>query len=165
MYEANATVIGTVVTHPVKRDLTNGDQVVTFRMASNSRRLDHTTGEWVDNGTLYLTVSCWRRLVAGVDASLRRGDPIIAHGQLRSHEYRSKDGVERRDLEMRAVAVGPDLSRCAAQVTRWSDSASRNTSEHQSAESRASAGDGLGENVAAVSSVPSRSSEPEPVDA
>ncbi|QIS02363.1 single-stranded DNA-binding protein [Nocardia brasiliensis] len=120
MYEANATVIGTIVNHPVRRDLSNGEQVLTFRMASNSRRLDHTTGEWVDNGTLFLTVSCWRRLVAGVEASLRRGDPVLAYGQLRSREYRGKDGMARRDLEMRATAVGPDLARCTAQVTRWS---------------------------------------------
>ncbi|BDT94802.1 single-stranded DNA-binding protein [Nocardia sputorum] len=165
MYEANATVIGTIATHPVKRDLTNGEQVVTFRLASNSRRLDHTSGQWVDNGTLYLTVSCWRRLVAGVDASLRRGDPIIAYGQLRSHEYRSKDGVERRDLEMRATAVGPDLSRCTAQLTRWSDLPSRNTSEASSAEGRVPVGDAPGENVATAGSAPARGSAPEPVDA
>ncbi|WP_174372003.1 single-stranded DNA-binding protein [Nocardia pneumoniae] len=163
MYEANATVIGTIATHPIKRDLTNGEQVVTFRLASNSRRLDHTSGQWVDNGTLYLTVSCWRRLVAGVDASLRRGDPIIAYGQLRSHEYRSKDGVERRDLEMRATAVGPDLSRCAAHVTRWSDLAPRNTSAGSSAESHEPVGDAPGEDVAAASSTPPRGSAPEPV--
>ncbi|MGK8553156.1 single-stranded DNA-binding protein [Nocardia gipuzkoensis] len=163
MYEANATVIGTIATHPIKRDLTNGEQVVTFRLASNSRRLDHSSGQWVDNGTLYLTVSCWRRLVAGVEASLRRGDPIIAYGQLRSHEYRSKDGVERRDLEMRATAVGPDLSRCAAQVTRWSDPAARNTSAGSSADNREPVGDALGEDVAAVSSTPPRGSAPEPV--
>ncbi|MGW4325798.1 single-stranded DNA-binding protein [Nocardia sp. NPDC004573] len=165
MYEANATVIGTIATHPVKRDLTNGEQVVTFRLASNSRRLDHTSGQWVDNGTLYLTVSCWRRLVAGVDASLRRGDPIIAHGQLRSHEYRSKDGVERRDLEMRATAVGPDLSRCTAQVTRWSDLPSRNTSEASSAEGRVPVGAALGENIVTAGSAPARDSTPEPADA
>lgn len=123
MYEAHATVIGTVVTHPVRRDLTNGEQVVTFRMASNSRRFDAAAGEWVDNGTLYLTVSCWRRLVTGVDRSLHRGDPVIAYGQLRSHEYRGKDGAERRDLEMRAVAVGPDLGRCSASIVRRSDAA------------------------------------------
>ncbi|WP_036561604.1 single-stranded DNA-binding protein [Nocardia brasiliensis] len=120
MYEANTTVIGTIVNNPVKRDLPNGEQVLTFRMASNSRRLDHATGEWVDNGALFLTVSCWRRLVSGVDVSLHRGDPVLAHGQLRSREYRGRDGVERRDLEMRASAVGPDLARCTAQVTRWS---------------------------------------------
>ncbi|WP_280493206.1 single-stranded DNA-binding protein [Nocardia asiatica] len=165
MYEANATVIGTIATHPVKRDLTNGDQVVTFRLASNSRRLDHASGQWVDNGTLYLTVSCWRRLVAGVDASLRRGDPIIAYGQLRSHEYRSKDGVERRDLEMRASVVGPDLSRCAAQLTRLSDLPSRNTSGTVSAESRVPGADAPGENGAVTGSAPPRGSAPEPVDA
>lgn len=88
MYEAQATVIGTVVTHPVRRDLANGEQVVTFRMASNARRFDAAAGEWVDNGT-----------------------------------YRGKDGTERRDLEMRAVAVGPDLGRCSASVVRRSDAA------------------------------------------
>ncbi|MGQ4596465.1 hypothetical protein [Nocardia sp. R6R-6] len=112
--------------------------------------------------TLYLTVSCWRRLVAGVDASLRRGDPIIAYGQLRSHEYRSKDGVERRDLEMRATAVGPDLSRCAAHVTRWSEMATRNTSPGPGAEDRVPVADGPGEDVAAVGSAPPRGSAPEP---
>lgn len=121
MYEAHATVVGTVVTHPVRRDLANGEQMVTFRMASNARRLDPAAGEWVDNGTLYLSVTCWRRLVAGVDRSLHRGDPVIAYGQLRSHEYRGKDGAERRDLEMRAVAVGPDLARCSATVLRRSE--------------------------------------------
>lgn len=139
MFEANTTVIGTVVTHPVRRDLANGEQVVSFRMASNARRFDPSAGEWVDNGNLYLTVSCWRRLVTGVDRSLHRGDPVIAYGQLRSHEYRGKDGGERRDLEMRAVAVGPDLGRCSASVLRRSEGARatlrpvRNISEHRDA--------------------------------
>lgn len=118
MYETVATVVGTVVTEPVKRDLVGGEQVVNFRMASNARRLDHSSGKWVANGTLFLTVSCWRKLVDGVHISIRRGDPIIVQGQMRTNEYRTRDGVERRDLEMRAAAVGPDLSRCTAQVYR-----------------------------------------------
>ena len=111
-------VIGTVVTHPVRRTLPGGEQVTTFRMASTARRFDRDRGGWVDSGSLFLTVSCWRRLVEGVDASLRRGDPIIAYGQLRTNEYRTKDGVHRHDLEMRAAAVGPDLGRCTAPVVR-----------------------------------------------
>lgn len=118
MYETVATVVGTVVTEPVKRDLVGGEQVVNFRMASNARRLDHSSGEWLANGTLFLKVSCWRKLVDGVHISIGRGDPIIVQGQLRTNEYRTRDGVERRDLEMRAAAVGPDLSRCTAQVYR-----------------------------------------------
>ncbi|MFR9751648.1 single-stranded DNA-binding protein [Nocardia sp. 004] len=163
MYEANATVIGTIATHPVKRDLANGEQVVTFRLASNSRRLDHTSGQWVDNGTLYLTISCWRRLVAGVDASLHRGDPVIAYGRLRSHEYRSKDGVERRDLEMRAITVGPDLSRCAAQVRRWSAAAPRNTAVGASAAGGVPGEDPTGAAGMATGSISGSGSAPEPV--
>ncbi|MFF0453054.1 single-stranded DNA-binding protein [Nocardia africana] len=118
MYEANTAVIGTVVTHPVRRSLPGGEQVISFRMASNARRFDRDSGGWVDSGTLFLTVTCWRRLVEGVDASIRRGDPIIAYGQLRTNEYRTRDGVQRHDLEMRAAALGPDLGRCAAPVMR-----------------------------------------------
>jgi single-strand DNA-binding protein len=136
MYEANTAVIGNVITHPVRRSLPSGEQVLTFRMASNSRRLDRDSGEWVDNGTLFLTVSCWRRLVEGVDASIQRGDPIIAYGQLRSSEYRTRDGVERHDLEMRATALGPDLGRCSAPVVRRG---ARNSAEAATVEQEAAA--------------------------
>ncbi|MGV8872376.1 MAG: single-stranded DNA-binding protein [Rhodococcus sp. (in: high G+C Gram-positive bacteria)] len=118
MYEAQCAVIGTVITNPVKRSTPTGDEVLSFRMASNARRQDRATGEWTDGGTLYLTVTCWRRLVRGVGASLMKGDPIIAYGQLRTNEYTNRDGVERADLEMRASAVGPDLSRCNVSIHR-----------------------------------------------
>ncbi|OZD04679.1 single-stranded DNA-binding protein [Rhodococcus sp. 06-235-1A] len=118
MYEAQCAVVGTVITNPVKRSTPTGDEVLSFRMASNARRQDRTTGEWTDGGTLYLTVTCWRRLVRGVGASLMKGDPIIAYGQLRTNEYTNRDGVERSDLEMRASAVGPDLSRCNVSIHR-----------------------------------------------
>lgn len=123
MYEAQCAVVGTVITNPVKRSTPTGDEVLSFRMASNARRQDRTTGEWTDGGTLYLTVTCWRRLVRGVAASLMKGDPIIAYGQLRTNEYTNRDGVERADLEMRASAVGPDLSRCIVSVHRTKEPA------------------------------------------
>ncbi|GAB2445910.1 single-stranded DNA-binding protein [Nocardia tengchongensis] len=119
MYEANTAVIGRVVTQPVVRGLQNGEQLLSFRLASTARRYDQAAGDWVDGGTLYLTVSCWRRgIIEGVEASLQRGDPVIAYGQLRSNEYTTRDGAERTDLEMRALAVGPDLGRCTAPVVR-----------------------------------------------
>lgn len=118
MYEAHAAIVGTVITNPMKRVTPNGEEVLSFRMASNSRRQDRVTGEWVDSGTLYLTVTCWRRLVTGVGASIVVGDPIIAYGQLRTNEYTSRDGAERADLEMRASAVGPDLARCIVKFER-----------------------------------------------
>ncbi|WP_305095295.1 single-stranded DNA-binding protein [Prescottella sp. R16] len=118
MYETHAAVVGTVITDPVKRETLTGEEVLSFRMASNIRRRDRESGEWVDGGTLYLTVSCWRRLVSGVAASLMKGDPIIAYGELRTNEYVTRDGEARSGLEMRAAAVGPDLSRCSVKLDR-----------------------------------------------
>ncbi|NLU83990.1 single-stranded DNA-binding protein [Rhodococcus sp. HNM0569] len=118
MYETYTTVVGTVVTNPVKRHTASGEEVLSFRMASTVRRRDFASEEWVDGGTLYLTVTCWRRLVKGVGASIMKGDPVLAHGDLRTNEYTAKDGTPRADLEMRAVAVGPDLGRCAATLDR-----------------------------------------------
>ena len=51
MYETHATVVGTVITNPVKRQTTNGEEVLSFRMASNTRRKDAVTGEWTDGAT------------------------------------------------------------------------------------------------------------------
>ncbi|WP_084531991.1 single-stranded DNA-binding protein [Nocardia miyunensis] len=146
MYEAYTALIGNVITHPVRRSLPNGQQLVTFRMASTARRLDRGSGDWVDNGTVYVTVNCWRRLVEGVGASLSVGDPILVYGQLRSSEYRTKEGHSRQDLELRASALGPDLGRCTATVLRrgnhrkpsepmFSDAASSSRADRPSPES------------------------------
>ncbi|WP_236077520.1 single-stranded DNA-binding protein [Rhodococcus sp. P1Y] len=118
MYEAQCAVVGTVITNPVKRVTASGDEVLSFRMASNARRQDRTSGEWTDGGTLFLTVTAWRRLVKGVGGSLMKGDPVIAYGQLRTNEYTTREGVERSALEMTASAIGPDLARCIVKVER-----------------------------------------------
>ena len=118
MYEAYLTVVGTVITNPIKRTTQSGDEVMSFRVASNSRRMDRGTGEWQDGDTLYASVSCWRRLVSGVGASLMKGDSVIVFGQAHTNEYTTKDGVGRADLEIRATAVGPDLARCSVKVDR-----------------------------------------------
>ncbi|MDJ0394457.1 single-stranded DNA-binding protein [Rhodococcus sp. G-MC3] len=118
MYEAQCAVVGTVITNPVKRVTSSGEEVLSFRMASNARRQDRATGEWTDGGTLFLTVTCWRRLVKGVGGSLMKGDAVLAYGQLRTNEYTTREGVERSGLEMTATAVGPDLARCIVKVER-----------------------------------------------
>ncbi|MDI9917601.1 single-stranded DNA-binding protein [Rhodococcus sp. IEGM 1379] len=135
MYETSVVVVGTVITNPVKRQTANGEEVLSFRMASNARRKDMTTGEWTDGATLYLTVTCWRRLVTGVGASIMKGDPVMAAGELRTNEYTTKEGIPRSDLEMRATAVGPDLARCIAKIERHSKPVSiEESEEHVAAE-------------------------------
>lgn len=118
MYETYSTVIGTVITNPQRRFTQGGEEVISFRVASTVRYKAPGAENWQDGSTLYLTVSCWRRLVTGVGAAIGKGSPVIVHGQLSSSQYTAKDGTARSDLEMRAIAVGPDLARCIARVER-----------------------------------------------
>ncbi|MFZ4373415.1 MAG: single-stranded DNA-binding protein [Mycobacterium sp.] len=114
MFETPITVVGRIVTDPRRRVV--GDQeVISFRVASNSRR---RTGEgtWEPGNSLFITVNCWGRLVTGVGAGLYKGAAVIAVGTAHTSEYEDREGVKRASLEMRATAVGPDLARVIARI-------------------------------------------------
>jgi single-strand DNA-binding protein len=114
MFETPITVVGNIVTNPVR--LRFGDQeLFKFRVASNSRRRS-ASGTWEPGNSLYVTVNCWGNLARGVSASLGRGDAVVVVGHLYTSEYEDKEGVRRSSVEVRATAVGPDLSRCTAKV-------------------------------------------------
>jgi single-strand DNA-binding protein len=122
MFETPLTVVGNIVNDPIKR--TVGDQVVMkFRVASNSRRRG-ADGTWEAGNSLFVTVNCWGRLVSGVGASLGKGSPVIVVGHVHTSEYEDRDGIRRSTLEMRASAIGPDLSRCIARVEKTVSSGS-----------------------------------------
>jgi len=116
MFETSITVVGNIVNDPQRRRV--GDQeVVKFRVASNSRRRT-PTGGWETANSLFVTVNCWGRLVTGVGAALGKGSPVIVVGDVHTSEYDDRDGVRRSSLEMRATAVGPDVSRVLVHVDR-----------------------------------------------
>ncbi len=114
MFETPFTIVGTIVTDLVRRKV--GDQeVVKFRVASNSRRRT-ADGSWEPGNSLFVTVNCWGRLVTGVAGSLRKGLPVIVSGYVYTSEYEDREGNRRSSVEVRATAVGPDLSRSIAAV-------------------------------------------------
>ena len=118
MFETPLTVVGTVVTDPIRRTVA-GQELIKLRVASNSRRRD-ADGAWSAGNSLYITVSCWGRLITGVGAAVAKGAPVIVVGTIHTNEYEDKDGVRRSTVEMRASAVGPDLSRCVARIEKIS---------------------------------------------
>ncbi|HYH34892.1 MAG TPA: single-stranded DNA-binding protein [Nocardioides sp.] len=95
-----------------------GVLVASFRVASTSRRLNRTTGEWHDGPTQWYTVSAWRALGEHCAASLRRGDPVVVHGRLTQSTWVTTDGVEATSLEVEASFVGHDLTRGTSAFTR-----------------------------------------------
>jgi len=114
MFETPITVIGRIVTD-LRRRVVADQEVISFRVASNSRRRT-ADGTWEPGNTLYVTVNCWGKLVTGVGAGLYRGASVIAVGTVHTSEYEDRDGVKRSSLEMRATAVGPDLARVIARI-------------------------------------------------
>ena len=114
MFETPITVVGRIITD-LRRRVVAGQEVISFRVASNSRRRT-AEGTWEPGNTLYITVNCWGRLVTGVGAGLYKGAAIIAVGTVHTSEYEDRDGIKRSSLEMRASAVGPDLARAIARI-------------------------------------------------
>jgi single-strand DNA-binding protein len=114
MFETPLTVVGRIVTDP-RRRVVAGQELISFRVASNSRRRT-SEGAWEPGNSLFITVNCWGRLVTGVGAALYKGAPVIAVGNVFTSEYEDRDGARRSSLEMRATAVGPDLARAIARI-------------------------------------------------
>ncbi|MER7014515.1 single-stranded DNA-binding protein [Saccharopolyspora sp. NPDC000359] len=110
MYETHVTVVGNLMTEPVVRETTGGNQVASFRLAATSRRFDQAAAQWVDGDRFLTTVNCWRRLADGMVEALAKGDPVVATGRLRTREYES-GGQWRTAVELEASAVGLDLAR------------------------------------------------------
>jgi single-strand DNA-binding protein len=111
MNDTYLTISGNVVDEPkLRKTTTNGVTVLTFRVASTSRRRDAETGQWGDRDTLFVNVTCWRSLATNVADSLFKGQPVVVHGRFYSRQY-TKDEVTRVSYEIDAISVGHDLAR------------------------------------------------------
>jgi single-strand DNA-binding protein len=122
MNETMMTIVGNVVDTPRRRETKNGHAVTNFRIASTSRRFDREQEKFIDDTTLYITVTCWRGMGVNVDNSLKRGQPVLVYGRYYMREY-TVDEVVRTSYELEAIAVGHDLSRGTSQFTRVYQSA------------------------------------------
>ncbi|OMC44298.1 single-stranded DNA-binding protein [Mycobacterium sp. IS-1264] len=116
MFETPLTVVGHIVNDPQRRQVGN-QEVIKFRVASNSRRRNGD-GNWEPGNSLFITVNCWGKLVTGVGAALGKGAPVIVVGYVYTSEYEDRDGNRRSSLEMRATSVGPDVSRAIVRIEK-----------------------------------------------
>lgn len=103
-------IVGFVGTDVDHRRVGEATDLSTFRLASTPRRWDKAQQQYVDGTTNWITVQCWRSLGVHARDSLRRGDPVIVIGRLRTEEW-VKDEVRHSRLVIDATTVGHDLSR------------------------------------------------------
>ena len=85
----------------------NGN-VSAFRLACTPRI--RTKGGWSDGNTTWIEVACFRTLAQHVAASVRKGDPVLVVGKLRTNVW-EKDGQTHERLVLEADTVGHDLNR------------------------------------------------------
>jgi single-strand DNA-binding protein len=99
-------------------DVRGGGSVSAFRLACTPR-VRGKGAEYSDGNTTWIDVTCFRSLATHVAASIRKGDPVIVVGKLRTSVW-EKDGQTRERLGLEAETVGHDLTRGTAIFRRAS---------------------------------------------
>lgn len=109
MNEAFVTFQGWVGNDVVHRETAQGN-VANFRVGSTPR-IRKRSGEWVDGPTSWFSVACWRALADHVRDSVRKGEPVLVHGRLRTDVWEREDGQSSVTHVVEASYVGHDLTR------------------------------------------------------
>ena len=117
MNETFITVSGNVVGDPVVRATNANVPFVTFRVASNVRRLNIKTGEYTDAGTNFVNVTAFRALGVNLANSLKKGEPVIVYGRMRVNQWVNGDRSG-TSVEIDANNVGHDLTRGQSTFTK-----------------------------------------------
>jgi single-strand DNA-binding protein len=85
-----------------------GVPYASFRLGSTQRVYDRATQAFKDTPTQWYTVKVWRHVAANVVQSLRKGDPVLVIGRLRTEEWVSPEGP-RTSVVIEASSLGHDL--------------------------------------------------------
>ncbi len=126
--ETYLTISGNLTAPPKSGMSRHGTAWTRLRIASSARTYDRQSAEWRDGETLFLDVSCWRKLAENAAQTLERGDRVLVAGRLRQRSYEDQQGVRHTVTELEADAIGPDLGRAPAQLMR---SVSASQQEHE----------------------------------
>ena len=121
------TLVGFVATEPRMSNFADGD-VANLRIGSTMSWIDRSTGEWRNGETSFYSVKCRRSLARNAKKCLRKGEPVVVAGKLRTRSYQDRNGVQRLDVEVEADTIGYDLGRGTAEF-RWNQRASAGLSE------------------------------------
>ncbi len=95
---------GNLTRDPELRSTAGGTSVCSLRIATNTRRKDQSTGEWVDKPN-YFDVTVWGAQGENCARFLSKGRPVAIDGRLEWREWQGNDGVKRESVEIVAESV------------------------------------------------------------
>ena len=95
------TIVGRVGSEPE----TVGSNGLRFRVATNDRVKNDTTGEWEDKNTSWWTIKAWRLLAAQSKSVIKKGMEVIIVGKIYEESWTDKEGVKRTSYEINADSI------------------------------------------------------------
>lgn len=95
------TIVGRVGSEPEAV----GSNGIRFRVATNDRVKNDTTGEWEDKNTSWWTVKAWRTLAGQSKSVIKKGMEVIVVGKIYEENWTDKDGVKRSSYEINADSI------------------------------------------------------------
>jgi single-strand DNA-binding protein len=95
------TIVGRVGSEPE----TVGSNGLRFRVATNDRVKNDTTGEWEDKNTSWWTVKAWRTLAEQSKSVIKKGMEVIIVGKIYEESWTDKEGVKRTSYEINADSI------------------------------------------------------------
>src|SRR5215217_410898 len=85
-------------------NLTRDPELRSLPSASNTRRKDNSTGEWVDKPN-YFDVTVWGAQGENCAQYLAKGRPVAVDGRLEWREWQDKEGNKRQSVDIIADSV------------------------------------------------------------
>jgi single-strand DNA-binding protein len=98
------TVVGNLGTDAEFKKTPKGIPVTSFNIANTPRK--NVNGEWTDQETTWYRVFVWNADASGTANTLKKGDKVIVQGRFQISTYKTKEGEERKSLEINADTVG-----------------------------------------------------------
>ncbi len=98
-----ATLIGHVGGDPEVRDFPSGDKVARFGLATNEKFRDSNGVD--QERTEWHRIVAFKGLADVVGKYVKKGDPLLVTGTIRTNEFTDGDGVKRQVKEI--VLAGP----------------------------------------------------------
>jgi single-strand DNA-binding protein len=118
--ETPMTIAGFLTADPELKSTQSGLAVVNVTIASTPSKWNKDTNSFVDGETLFMRATAWRTFAEQISASLKKGDKVIAYGNLVSESYTDKEGNKKTSTRLDLQNLGLDLSR-PPKVTPYSD--------------------------------------------
>ncbi|MGI8593898.1 MAG: single-stranded DNA-binding protein [Solirubrobacteraceae bacterium] len=97
-------ITGNLTRDPELRSLSSGTSVCSLRIASNTRRKDNASGEWVDKPN-YFDVTVWGAQGENCARFLSKGRPVAIDGRLDWREWETPEGQKRQAVQIVADSV------------------------------------------------------------